>query len=610
MATQHTNSTRRHAALLSPAPVFALLVVLLALAYWPGLDQPGKVPRDVLLLVGTPLLLGLSLLRRQARPRKLFLTLLGVVLISGLAHVVFAGGPERLAVARDLARMVALSCVALAVTLSVGDRERFDGALEGAAAVALLVIGLPGLAQAWFGWDGLQQLQPPASTFVNRNVAAQSLVALIPLVMPAVFAGRTRWFRWTAALSGGVGLAYLVATRTRGAWLGALTGAALVTVLLVLHRRKLTVPRQFSFPLALMLGLCVAALFVPVTRGPDDTLPSVGERLGDLSQPFYGSGVIRRALLENSAVMAVEYPLGVGPGRFSVVYPLYHEARRTTPGFGAEHQAEHTHNDLLEYATEFGMPAALALALLLVGAVALACRGNTNGSPLDLYRNAARAAALSGILIHGLVSFPLHSPASAFLGFLLLGRCWARPERTCSPSGATRVLAILALATLPLALWIGAREIRGQSALHDARKAQASGDCAAALDLADETYDSAPWKRRDVGLAAMIQFECTSDAESSLVALERALALHPHRLELLLATGARRLKAHRAAEAEAAFLHAVAVHPRHARAWLGLAMSRLTRNDRAGAAEACDRALRIDPNLGPGRTFCIGNGLI
>ena len=155
MATTHANKTHLHNGFLSAAPVFALLVVLLALAYWPGLDQPGRIPRDVLLLIGAPLLLGLSLLRRQARPSNLFLALLGVALLSGLAHVFFADGPERLVVLRDLARMAALWSVALSVTFAVGDRERFDGALEGAAIVALLVIGLPGLAQAWLGWDAL-----------------------------------------------------------------------------------------------------------------------------------------------------------------------------------------------------------------------------------------------------------------------------------------------------------------------------------------------------------------------------------------------------------------------------------------------------------------------
>lgn len=50
-------------------------------------------------------MLGLGLLQRQTRPNKIFIALLGVVLLSGFAHLVLAGETERLGVARDLAVM-------------------------------------------------------------------------------------------------------------------------------------------------------------------------------------------------------------------------------------------------------------------------------------------------------------------------------------------------------------------------------------------------------------------------------------------------------------------------------------------------------------------------
>ena len=45
----------------APAPALALLVVGVVLAFWPGLEQPGKTPRDALLLLGAPLVLAVGL---------------------------------------------------------------------------------------------------------------------------------------------------------------------------------------------------------------------------------------------------------------------------------------------------------------------------------------------------------------------------------------------------------------------------------------------------------------------------------------------------------------------------------------------------------------------
>ena len=156
---------------------------------------------------------------------------------------------------------------------------------------------------------------------------------------------------------------------------------------------------------------------------------------------------------------------------------------------GRHFQAEHAHNDLLEHAIDFGTPSALALTLILGGAVVLCSRGNSADTPARILRRGARSASLAGVLVHGLVSFPLHSPASACIALLVAGRCWSRVGRQCGPSPTTRVMAALLFATLPLALWIGSREIRGQSALYDARRALASQDCASAIDLTGQPVE-------------------------------------------------------------------------------------------------------------------------
>ena len=342
------------------------------------LEQPGKAVREALLLVAAPLLLGLSAWRARSRPGVLFVALVALTMVAGLLGVALVPRPETLAVARDLAVLLAPWLVASAAVMLPGPDGGKDAEnrLEQAAIVALFLVGLAGLAQAFWSWSGLEQSWPPAATFVNRNVAAQCLVALIPLVLPALLAGRSGVARWGAALSGGIGIAFLIATRSRGGWLGVVVGCGLGAVLLVLCARRSSRKPPFrgaAAPAALLGVLCLIGALVP-SRGPEP-LASVPERLGTLARPAAAVGGTRVALWRNTAVLAADAPLaGIGAGRFAVEYPRYQAARVETPNFGTVSQPEHPHNDALEFAAELGLPSAMALAGLLLGAMLISSR--------------------------------------------------------------------------------------------------------------------------------------------------------------------------------------------------------------------------------------------
>jgi Flp pilus assembly protein TadD len=81
-------------------------------------------------------------------------------------------------------------------------------------------------------------------------------------------------------------------------------------------------------------------------------------------------------------------------------------------------------------------------------------------------------------------------------------------------------------------------------------------------------------------------------------------------VNLLLGTGARRLKVRRFADAEALYAHALAIDPRLARAHLGLAMARDGRGDGAGARAACAAAMPLAAEVPEIRTFCQGNAYV
>lgn len=592
-------------------PALGAFLILMCLSFWPGLEQPGEAPRQALLLVSGPLLLLLASLGPVARPAVPFLVLSALPLLSGVLHIATASSAERLAVARDWGSLCSLALVGLCAALCpqrAAGESAADRWIERAAIGGLFLIGLLGVAQAWWGWQGLAQSSPPAATFMNRNLAAAMLVQLVPLACPALLTERWPAARWLSALAIGLGLALLVATRTRGAWIGALAGAG-VGLLAWSTRTPRTRQRKTaatSAPAVVALLVVLAALFIPV-RGPE-ALPPLTSQVSSFARPLEGTGAIRAALWRNSLAMIEDEPwLGHGAGRFAVAYPLYQQARGNTPLFGTERQPEHAESDFLEFAVELGSPASLALIALFAGAVVRSARqARRHPSRLAAARGAARAAAMGGMLVHSLVSFPLHHAPTAWLAWLLAGRAWsapAAPARTLRPALRWSV-AGLALLLLSAAAWTAARELQGRVQLAASLRAEERSSCREALEAAQRVVRTAPWLRRENGMAAMVHFACNREPQSSLAVLERALEMQPHQLNLLLAVGARRLKAGNTAAAEAAFSHALEVAPDLARAWLGMAMSRLAAGDHEGSQQACDRALALAPDLAPARAFC------
>jgi len=604
-------------------PVLGAFLALLVVAVCPGLEQPGRVARLALLIGCGPWVFLLALDARRPRggggsaPASAvalaFLPFLA--LVAGVLR--FLPGPEGPAVLRD--------ALPLAVLLAAGwtGLETFRRAprataraLAPAATGALLVASLAGLAQAWFGWQGLPVVHPPAGPFVNRNVAAQALVPLLALLVPAATVFRSRGGRVILALASSSGAAFLLATRSRGGWVAAAT--ALLVGGLVARRVGLS-PRRWPagrlLLLALLAGGVVGAL-VPVRR--IEPLPSVGRALTLAVSGEEGSLAVRRALRENTWAMAVAHPvLGVGPGRFRVAYADWHDARRPTPGYGPAKRPVHVHCDPLEWAAELGFPGALALLVLLGAGALLAARfPSTGDEPAELRGwGVAAAAGVGGLLVHSLASFPFHSPASAFLGFLLAGSGWglaARGRDTGVRGGVVRRAALAFLVVLGIGGGITAFQlVSGQRALARALAAWSRGDCTAAVTEARRVFLREPWNRRDLGLAAGVLFRCDR-SPSALPWLERAYALDPGSLVLALDTGARRLKAGRPADALASYRRALAILPDLDRAWLGVAMASVDMGERAAAREACRRALAAP--VGGARqaieAFCRGNRLV
>lgn len=576
--------------------LFGALVVILGVAIWPGLEQPGEAPRRALLLIAGPLLFAVAS-RRASRGLPLWLAVaLGLPLAVGVGHVLMPGGGASLPLARELATYASLAFVTLAAAI-VDDADGVDAAIGVAAGASLIALAAIGLGQAHFGFAGIPQAQAPAATFVNRNVAAQALVVLIPLAAPLLAGGRAAIVRWPGALAVGGGTALLLATRTRGAWVAATIGWSAAAAVWLVTREPRAAPRatrSWLPPLA-AAAIVAVALVVPV-RTASGSLASTGRTLASIAQPLTGSGAARLAIWHNSLALLGDHPwIGVGPGAFGTVYPRYNHAVGPTHGFGLERQPQRAHMDPLEFAIEFGAPAAVIWCTVALSGVVLAIRA----------RRFEWAAGLGALLVHALISFPLHSPASAFLFALVLGRAW-------STARGRHVQLWPALAALMLVIasagaWVAIREVAAERSVARALGASASGDCDGAAALATRGARFAPWSRRTAALSSMVVLRCSAD---SLPQLERALRLNPAQPNLLLAVGAKRLEAGRIDAAAVAFGEAVEILPSLGRAWVGLASARALGGDTDGAALACLAAIDAEPGDAEIREFCTDGGLV
>jgi len=132
----------------------------------------------------------------------------------------------------------------------------------------------------------------------------------------------------------------LALTLTRGAWVGAAAGAAVLFLV-----------KDFRLTALIPVTVAVALLVAP------DALTSRMQSIGDMSDPTTRDRV---AMLEAGLAMVRDYPLtGVGPDMVGPLYPTY----RTATAVQATNP--HLHNVPMQIAAERGLPA-LALWLAFI----------------------------------------------------------------------------------------------------------------------------------------------------------------------------------------------------------------------------------------------------
>jgi putative inorganic carbon (HCO3(-)) transporter len=253
---------------------------------------------------------------------------------------------------------------------------------------------------------------------VNVNVLAGSLVPILPLYV--ALALRHGWKRpWPAVflVAGALGLlAVIVVTRSRGAYLAAAIGIAVVAVL------------RWPRLLCAVLVLLVAGIIGVCVIGPARSLEALS---------FNGAlgGLSGRVEVWSRAILALrDFGItGIGIGTFSRVIPLMYPYVTLTQNFNVDH----AHNLFLQVGLDLGIPGLIAYLAVLINTFVLlgsvlrrrvfrAGECTKTAMPFEdgafpIWSMAAGAAGgLAAMLVHGIFDATMWNSRPAFVPWVLI----------------------------------------------------------------------------------------------------------------------------------------------------------------------------------------------
>ena len=266
------------------------------------------------------------------------------------------------------------------------------------------------LALTWLAWNH------PQPTFVTRALAMAGSLATILLL--AAHGSHVSRFPQVAALVVAPFLLCGLKIRGRRLWFFAVGAAVTVGLLVAVAGRAGEISSRWRLMFAATPALSVQ------TRPPESAWPALMR--DDLFVPntsqggwFGDRGESWRTALRSIA----ERPFtGHGPGNWMGAASHHTDDPFVRTFFQF---LQFTHQDLLQFAVEWGVPATFGWWGLLAGAIVVVLCTRCWLSPLHRQLGIAAACALAAVLLQAQIDFPLEIPAIAFNAIVLAALCWA-----------------------------------------------------------------------------------------------------------------------------------------------------------------------------------------
>jgi len=411
----------------------AVIIVLVAAAASPFFFVGFEFSATKTALLSVLAAIGVFLLTLSVQPRarefqvsSACLPLVGFLALAGLSSL---GAVSRTAALTELVNLAPFLALFFLVFFSFQSQD--PGKLMLVLALPVAGISLIGILQFFeilpIGMDRYGA-KDPASTLGLSNFAAEYLAAaLLPLAAAGLARGKTL-ARIFLGSGFGIGFVYLLLTGNRAGWVGFLAGLflmALFSLASSIGQEKNRFPRlpggHPGLKYLLLPGfLTVLAVILILLTPGGRKIPDRFFSIFNLHDP-----AIRFRLLASGEAlrMSRDHPfLGIGPGNFSVMEPLYQTREMVKLYQGANVDISRVHNEYLSALVELGIPAALLFFLFLGLLLNSTFRSLSQSSSREEFLS--RLGILGGLsasLVVALFSFNLHNPASGFVFWVLAG---------------------------------------------------------------------------------------------------------------------------------------------------------------------------------------------
>ena len=581
-----------------------LLCFLLPLAFFPSLISLYRLPKTAFLAFLTSVLCWLWLINHLREPDK------GTPTLALLVPIMFYLLISTLSLFRSINPYEGgqfLFQIILGVSLFWVTHHHLENTrlprLFHWSVIAAGIVSILGIAQTWgANIPTLVSTAGPGSTFGNKNMAAQYLLFVLPVVFYLLLFSSEPAREWLYASLASLMTTYFVYTGTRAAWGGAwVAGMTLICCLLLAGRSAknlaLFSKRKQRFVLGITLFVVVMNTIPPYLLPGFGGLP-VFARLESMAELETDTSAQHRfAIWANSLAIFADHPLfGAGKGNFRFVYPVYARRVIEDPSFTPQSRAADAHNDYLQLLAETGFLGAAAFLFIL----ALLARRFWQGLKRDFEPQLLVVAfALIAILAEAFWDFPFNLPVPTAFFWIYAGILWrltrtgsSRERRISAKLFLIPVVLVTLVSTLFSVLTLSS--LRGEFYYSRGARETSGGS----LDLAERDLaratDINPLNYRYHFLLGLLQIR-KGDYEKAAQSTLHSLALNPYNINALNNLGVAYASAGSIPKAIQAFQTSLRIWPRHIEANRNLATIYAREGEKAKAIQYFQAVLALDP---------------
>jgi tetratricopeptide (TPR) repeat protein len=329
--------------------------------------------------------------------------------------------------------------------------------------IAAVIVSIIGLLQYFFEIDWFLQLAKPASTFGNKNMAAQFIGLCFPVVIMFFISAKKSRNMWTAALILSLVTVYLFHTRTKAVWV-AIMAQVFILVLFFLYNRfalkgkvglwnlqKTIAGISTAVVVLLLINLGPSGwkwqigeasqqfekMVTPLKGRPGELSGNISPEMKETTQDYATSSAGARLVIWRNTIDLIKtHPIrGVGLNNFGVEYPrIAIDSKRDTL-LKLFHGPRHAHNDYLQIISELGLPAILLIiwaSFLILKSTVVLLKPNTPQENTII--GTICLAGIAGLAVNACASFPMYRAVPPLL-LAVYSAILYRMTRVIEPEG-------------------------------------------------------------------------------------------------------------------------------------------------------------------------------